>query len=68
MTKGRLHYNLILPLQRQPHLKDRPVAEAGERHNHIAPEEQNVSLFRKFHITQYNKKRGLQKEQQSHLR
>ena len=54
------HY--IYALERQAHLKDRPIAEAGECQDHIAPEEQNVGLFREFHVAKNDEKSGLQKE------
>lgn len=46
----------IYALERQFHLKYRPIAEACKRQDHIPPKEQNVGLFCKFHIAQNHKK------------
>lgn len=50
-----LHERMALlskPLKWFAHMEDRPVAETGEGHDHISPEEKNVGSLRKFQIPQ----------------
>lgn len=54
-------------LKRQSHLEYGPIAETGERYDHISPEEQDVCSLGKFQISQNDEKRSLQEKQQSHF-